>query len=477
MDTESEPLVPTTNNPAEPMVKGSTSSVSGSQSVDQLLHIPATASNHKKNLIVLSLAFLFNFTAYSALQNLQSSLHATAGVASLAVIYGGIIISSLFAPALIRAIGTKWAIAVCIFCYTLFTIANYYPREYTLIPAGLILGLAGAPLWISQGTYLTTTAISYADIKNKVPENVINQFNGIFFFFFQGSQITGNLVASLVLYPSSNMSTFNNVSLCGKHSCGFSNESDDEYNGSHIVHGTIVTLISVYLACGLLSCLLVGLFLSKLHAANAGIIQSLQSNILATLRLLLNPYILMLLPLFIYSGMEQAFVFGDFTKAFITCTNGIHYVGFVMMVFGISDAICSFLLGRLEKYSGRITIFTAGGLTHMTIILMLMFVWTPESNGPQLWDRFVLAAFWGFGDAVWQTQISSILGVIFPENQEPAFSNFRLFQAVGFCIYFGLSTAAIICVSHKLITIAAVLFIGLLLYYTVEWKIRQAILY
>ncbi|XP_022096334.1 protein unc-93 homolog A-like [Acanthaster planci] len=254
-----------------------TSSNSGSQSVDQLLHIPATASNHKKNLIVLSLAFLFNFTAYSALQNLQSSLHATAGVASLAVIYGGIIISSLYAPALIRAIGTKWAITVCIFCYTLFTIANYYPREYTLIPAGLILGLAGAPLWISQGTYLTTTATSYTDIKNKVPENVINQFNGIFFFFFQGSQITGNLVASLVLYPSSNMSTFNNVSLCGKHSCGFSNESD-EYNGSHIAHGTIVTLISVYLACGLLSCLLVGLFLSKLHAANAGIIQSLRSN-------------------------------------------------------------------------------------------------------------------------------------------------------------------------------------------------------
>ena len=93
-------------------------------------------------------------------------------------------------------------------------------------------------------------------------------------------------------------------------------------------------------------------------------------------------------------------------QAFITCTNGIHYVGFVMMVFGISDAICSFLLGRLEKYSGRITIFTAGGLAHMTIILMLMFVWSPEHNGPHLWDRFVMAACWGFGDAVWQTQIS-----------------------------------------------------------------------
>ncbi|XP_038061555.1 protein unc-93 homolog A-like [Patiria miniata] len=480
MITESDPLIPVEQNSAGPQ-KGPNPVVSGSGSViDTLLTTPATAISHKKNLIVLSLAFLFNFTAYSALQNLQSSLHATAGVASLAVIYGGIIISSLLAPALIRAVGTKWAIALCTLCYTVYTASNYYPRDYTLIPAGLILGLAAAPLWISQGTYLTTTAISYADIKNKVPEEVINQFNGVFFFFFQASQITGNLVASLVLYPDTNMTSFINVSQCGIHECGSGgsdNKSGEGHSGSNIAAGTTTTLISVYLACGLLSMLITCLFLSKLHVSDAGIIESVKSNLVATLRLLMNPYILMLVPLFMYSGMEQAFFFGDFTKAFITCTNGIHYVGFIMMVFGVSDAICSFLLGRLEKYSGRITIFTAGGLAHMIIIFMLMFVWSPDSDAPELWDRFLMAAFWGFGDAVWQTQIASILGVIFPENQEPAFSNYRLFQAVGFCIYFGLSTAAAVCVIHKLITIAVLLFVGLVLYYTVEWKIRRAISY
>ena len=179
MGEETDPLVPVVSQ------RGSNPSLGLTQTLSRLHSGSAIAWKHKRNVFVLSVAFLFNFTAYAALQNLQSSLNNKSGVASLAVIYGSIIISCLFAPALIRIVGTKWTIAICVACYSVYTACNFYPEDYTLIPGGLVLGMAAAPLWTAQATYLTTSAISYADIKNEVPEVVINQFNGIFFFFFQ----------------------------------------------------------------------------------------------------------------------------------------------------------------------------------------------------------------------------------------------------------------------------------------------------
>ena len=53
-----------------------------------------------KNILVVSLGFLFLFTAFQALQNLQSSLYPDPhlGLASLAVVYASIVLSALFVP-------------------------------------------------------------------------------------------------------------------------------------------------------------------------------------------------------------------------------------------------------------------------------------------------------------------------------------------------------------------------------------------
>ena len=48
---------------------------------------------------------------------------------------------------------------------------------------------------------------------------------------------------------------------------------------------------------------------------------------------------------------------------YVTCALGIHYVGFVMMCFGATNSICSFLFGRLARYTGRAALFTLGKVT------------------------------------------------------------------------------------------------------------------
>ncbi len=68
-----------------------------------------------KNLLVLSVAFLLQFTAFNCMQNLQSSLNTEAniGVNSSSIIYVFLIISSIFLPhPLISIFGLKWTLAI-----------------------------------------------------------------------------------------------------------------------------------------------------------------------------------------------------------------------------------------------------------------------------------------------------------------------------------------------------------------------------
>ena len=39
---------------------------------------------------------------------------------------------------------------------------------------------------------------------------------------------------------------------------------------------------------------------------------------------------------------------------------------------------------------------------------------------------YLLAALWGTADAIWQTQINALYGVLFKSDEEAAFSNYRL---------------------------------------------------
>lgn len=96
-----------------------------------------------KNVYVISLGFLFLFTAFQSLQNLQSSLNKDEGLglASLSVIYAALILSCIFVPPfVIGRLGCKWTLVLAMTGYVLYTVANYYARWGTLIPASIIIG-------------------------------------------------------------------------------------------------------------------------------------------------------------------------------------------------------------------------------------------------------------------------------------------------------------------------------------------------
>ena len=101
-----------------------------------------------KNVIIVSLAFLLEFSAFAGIANLQSTLNndpdlGTIGTTSLAVIYGALIFSSVLLPTIVMdKMGLKKTLMASLFFYVLYTAANFYPSWYTLMPTAVLLGLA-----------------------------------------------------------------------------------------------------------------------------------------------------------------------------------------------------------------------------------------------------------------------------------------------------------------------------------------------
>ena len=85
---------------------------------------------------------------------------------------------------------------------------------------------------------------------------------------------------------------------------------------------------------------------------------------------------------------------------------------------------------------------------------------------------YVLAALWGTADAIWQTQINALYGVLFANEEEAAFSNYRLWESLGFLLAF-ITQAMGVCVFPKLILAIFFLAAGMTGFAILEFKIRK----
>uniref|UniRef100_A0A8C7A821 Protein unc-93 homolog A n=1 Tax=Neovison vison TaxID=452646 RepID=A0A8C7A821_NEOVI len=388
-----------------------------------------------RNVLVVSFGFLLLFTAYGGLQSLQSSLYSEEGlgVTALSTLYGGVLLSSMFLPPLlIKKFGCKWTIVLSMCCYVAFSLGNFYASWYTLIPTSIVLGLGAAPLWSAQCTYLTIMGNAQAEKVGKVGRDVVNQYFGIFFLIFQSSGVWGNLISSLVF-------------------------------GQTPTQGS-----------GVLAVLLVAVFLEPIRDAQQEGEGEKKSpfwfTLLSSFRLLRDKRLRLLVLLPVYSGFEQAFLAGDYTRSYTTCALGIQFVGYVMICFSATNALCSLLYGRLSQHTGRIALYALGAVTHLSCSIALL-LWRPDPR--QLAVFFVFSGLWGMADAVWQTQNNVLYGVLFEKDKEAAFANYRLWEALGFTVAFGYST--FLCVSTKLYILLGVLSLAMVAYGTVEHLEAQSL--
>lgn len=259
---------------------------------------PKTSSRHLRDLHILSFTFLFIFTAYTATQNLESSLNSDEdlGTTSLAILYLSYTVCSFVATPFVKRFGSKNAVILGTSGYWLFIASNLFPSWYTMIPASLYLGFTASIIWVGEGTYLTLAARSHAAECNLPEGTVLGNFNGEFWGISACAQVIGNLLSLSLLKT----------------------ETEGKSSGTTLLF--IVFLGSMSLGT------ILGFFLSK------------------------------------QNGLEQPFVFAAFTKDVVVPAIGVSGVGGAMTVFGVADAIFSLLVGRLTTGLLSITFIMLGVL-------------------------------------------------------------------------------------------------------------------
>ena len=271
-----------------------------------------------KNLNVTCLGFFFLFCAFQSNATLKTTINKQ-GSMSQSVIYIAQAFSALLFPKLmITKLGCKYTYILSIVTHIPFMISNYFGDFLSQFLTSIFLGLGGATLWSSACTYINEICSLYSSQNEEPVDFVTTRFFGIFFMIFQISQLCGNLVTFLILRSINSENTNktaeeeigNGSVTCGINFCG-----EMKYQLSLLTNERRFILITVYLVFTVLSVIVVALFLDQLQRNNA----EKDSNILfsklsATLKHMRKPNQILMVPITIFMGMEQAFILSDYAE-------------------------------------------------------------------------------------------------------------------------------------------------------------------
>ncbi|KAL0744079.1 hypothetical protein Bca4012_085592 [Brassica carinata] len=371
--------------------------------------------SYTRDVHILSLSFLLIFLAFGAAQNLETTINKDLGTISLGILYVSFMFCSMVASLVVRLMGSKNALILGTSGYWLFVAANLKPSWITMVPASLYLGFAASIIWVGQGTYLTSIARSHAKDHDVHEGSVIGVFNGEFWAIFACHQLFGNLITLTLLKD-------------GK-------------------EGSTTLLLLVFLLIMTFGTILM-FFIRKIEGedgketvgSSMGLVDSLVSLPRMIITPLLDVRMLLIVPLLAYSGLQQAFVWAEFTKEIVTPAIGVSGVGGAMAVYGALDAVCSITAGRFTSGLSSITFILSGGaVAQASVFLWILLGYRTTSGVLGTVYPLVMAAVLGIGDGILNTQISALLALLFKDDTEGAFAQLKVWQSASIAIVFFLS--------------------------------------
>nr|CAD7452603.1 unnamed protein product [Timema tahoe] len=413
------------------------------------------------NVVSLGIAFMILSTAFDGTVDLQSSMNAGQGLGtiSLTSMYIISVLSNLCLPmVIIRKVGCKRTVAVCFLAYIPFIIAQMDATYYTLIPGAILIGIALGPIYCAACTYLKVLAQVFSRPDVSTSNTLVVRFLAVFYMFINLSQVWGNVVSAFVLsreatYNSSVEMTVSRI--CGANFCpnnDAANEADPNLwrPSKYEVH----TIIKIYLSCTVIAFFIVLFGVSSLSKyrteEDCGI--SAFDLLTSTVKMVKERNQLLLIPISLWLGTHKAFIEEEFTEAFVACAWGMGGIGNVMITYSVTTV-----------WVDRAPVLSAATLLHASVVVA-MLLWQPETTHKFIF--FAMAMLWAVTGSVWLVHLTAMCGNIFPGREEAAFSNLRLWEALGFVIASGYSHQ--VCMRHKLYFQLGFVLTGTLCYLILE---------
>lgn len=284
-----------------------------------------------KNMLTLAISSLFVLTAFVALQNLQSSLYGQSGIGvyTMSLFYAVSALSCLYGPTLIRRICPNWTVILTFVMFAIYISTHFYPAPYVIVPSSVLLALFYGPFLCAQSTFLMLLASKYSSSKGALQDKVIQRFLRLFYFMYNSSQIWGNLISSVILsngsskLPSKAHSSHFKSTVCKLDlPLHFSDIGRFNSTIAYSISSTMsLTLISAYLISVLIGVAIVTSLLEKIEmfiSQDPKERSHLRITFVRIFSLIFGckrkSKLRSILPLVFFIGVEQGFMYSDFTK-------------------------------------------------------------------------------------------------------------------------------------------------------------------
>lgn len=407
----------------------------------------------------------------TVLQNIRAENPNFTGDAytSLAIIYAALAICNWLAPSYISMTGSRVAIFTGACCNVLFIGSFLWPQTVLLYAASCILGLGAALIWTGHGHYLTKCSNSETMSRNA----------GIFWAIFQCSMFAGNLFVYFMFSDSDIKAPTRKVVfsvLTGLAIVGTCVLATLRKPSESLVLGEAEGVSSADKE------------LRILEPARENPLLAAWYALTEALALFITPRMLLLSLTFIYTGLVLTFFSGVYSASI-----GFTYemgpmrkslVGLSGIFIGIGEVIGGALFGifasKVSRIFGVWSVMIIGFSVHM-FAFVTIFLNLPNDSPFQdtknigfikpvpilaMAGSFAL----GFGDACANTQIYSLLGLLYVRKSAPAFALFKFCQSAAAAVSFAYSSVFYLYIQLLILAIAAI--VGTISFCFVEYVTR-----
>lgn len=274
----------------------------------------------------------------------------------LALLYLLAAVSALFSPYVAHRFGITKCLSICYGVSTIFVAVHLYPKLYLLIPAYILMGLSAGHLNSANIAYLIMLASKLKFVLSEEEENEFHSklestkreslvqklFRGISFAQNVGLILGGFITYLLIQLTATSLKNEkeqdrnlvnlfqngkDNDRICGYESCPkslltsindlFNKSTSSTKNNLMLPYRTSALLACVFLGCCVVGTLVTILFIHRIRIcynhgpSEKSKFENICQTVTATFK---DSKLTFITPLFIFIGIEQGFMFADFTK-------------------------------------------------------------------------------------------------------------------------------------------------------------------
>ncbi|XP_011497606.1 PREDICTED: protein unc-93 homolog A [Ceratosolen solmsi marchali] len=475
--------------------RDSMSSSAGASSVRRLIATvraaPSGPRPPKKAVLRHCAAVLLGHASWSAATLPMFPLQAGLGVFEpqlgpvlLALLFAAATLASCFAPIITQKLGTNLVISIGHLITVLFVGVHLYPKWYILLPSYALLGVWMSPSFLARTAHVNISATSLGLVCSDPEDPDETRRDCILRRLSRGIKLAediglafGCFVASLLIKITETSSPGGMregeiEDICGAEYCP---EERYLFNETLLLPtmaaNTSRMVVTVWLGLAVLAFSISCAFLDGRMKEPQGVHDRLSSEaILKSVKCAFqDPKMQLATPLTLFIGLEQGFIFADFTEAYVVCAlGGAGAVTLSFLNLGLLQALAGATLSMLMRHIKRYFVIAVGFAFHACLLLVLV-TWRPAGDDPALFH--VISAAWGVCNAIWEVLIYTLLLGLHPGAWQGPVAVSLFWRWLGLSLALGLH--GLVCTRVRVLGLAAMLLLSVLPYTWLEMRLAR----